>query len=77
MNRYFYNTQLPDVLSSQEEYNLFKKVELGNKKAVKEIAKHNIRLVIYIAKKFSNENELLEDLISEGNIGLMKAIKNL
>lgn len=44
-------------------------------KCVKILIEHNIRLVVYIARKFENTGIGLEDLISIGTIGLIKAVK--
>jgi RNA polymerase sporulation-specific sigma factor len=55
----------------EEEY--IKKAKNGDKEARDMLVSHNMRLVVHIAKKYSNYNDQ-EDLISVGNIGLMKAI---
>ena len=67
---------LPPPLDSLEEEALLKKLD-ENKEAedVKQIlVERNLRLVVYIAKKFENTGMDIEDLISIGTIGLMKAI---
>ena len=66
---------LPPPLSAPEEARLLK--ELGGKnreQARKELIEHNLRLVVYIAKKFDNTGVGVEDLISIGTIGLIKGI---
>lgn len=66
---------LPPPLSEEREkecISLLHSVE--NKAARKELIEHNLRLVVYIAKKFDNTGVGVEDLISIGTIGLMKAI---
>ena len=62
-------------LSSKEEKDYFTKMKNGDKKAEEILVKHNLRLVAHIAKKYKNSNIEIEDLISIGSIGLMKAIK--
>ncbi len=65
---------LPPPLSPEEETEMLSKIddEDGNSKKV--LVERNLRLVVYIAKKFENTGVDLEDLISIGTIGLMKAI---
>ncbi len=62
------------LLSHEETIELFKKYKEGDKKARKKIINHNLRLVISIAKKYSNQGLDFGDLIEEGNIGLMTAV---
>ena len=66
---------LPPPLESKEEEELIKKLsEEDNLKTRQILVERNLRLVVYIAKKFENTGVDLEDLISIGTIGLMKAI---
>ena len=62
-------------LSLDEEKKCFEKLKQGDKQAEENLIKHNLRLVAHIAKKYKNSNIEMEDLISIGSIGLMKAIK--
>ena len=62
-------------LTSEEEKKYFLKMKNGNKDAEEILIKHNLRLVAHIAKKYKNKSYEIEDLISIGSIGLMKAIK--
>lgn len=68
------NDNLPAPLDSKEETEEIEKLSNGDKEAKKKLVEHNLRLVVYIAKKFENTGVGLEDLISIGTIGLMKAI---
>ena len=68
------NDNLPAPLDSKEEAEEIEKLSNGDKEAKKKLVEHNLRLVVYIAKKFENTGVGLEDLISIGTIGLMKAI---
>ncbi|MBR3132614.1 MAG: RNA polymerase sporulation sigma factor SigE [Clostridia bacterium] len=63
---------LPPPLSITEENELLKRIDEEDVKQV--LVERNLRLVVYIAKKFENTGVDLEDLISIGTIGLMKAI---
>ena len=65
---------LPPPLSSDEEEKMLKKLEANDFEARQVLVEHNLRLVVYIAKKFENTGIGIEDLISIGTIGLMKAI---
>ena len=66
---------LPEPLSSEEEQLLLEEAQNGSKVARDRLIEHNIRLVVYIAKKFESSGLDLEDLISIGAIGLIKAVK--
>ena len=65
---------LPAPLEPEEEAEEIEKLSKGDNEAKKKLVEHNLRLVVYIAKKFENTGVGLEDLISIGTIGLMKAI---
>ncbi len=66
---------LPPPLSAEEESKWIQKLNEGeNGEARNQLVEHNLRLVVYIAKKFDNTGVGVEDLISIGTIGLMKAI---
>ena len=66
---------LPEPLDGeQEKYYIDLMTKEGNKEAKEKLIEHNLRLVVYIAKKFDNTKVGAEDLISIGTIGLMKAI---
>jgi len=63
------------VLTKEEEYQLCLKIKSGDKYAISELVKHNLRFVIHTAKKYQNLGLTFEDLISFGNIGLYRAAK--
>ncbi len=65
---------LPAPLTSNEEIDVLEKLKNGDETVRKTLVERNLRLVVYIAKKFENTNCNIEDLISIGTIGLMKAI---
>ena len=64
---------LPPPLSKDEENEIIARLE-GNEEARQKLIEHNLRLVVYIAKRFENTGTGIEDLISIGTIGLVKAI---
>lgn len=65
---------LPPPLSQQEEKELITRLGEGCKEAKEQLIERNLRLVVYIAKKFENTGICVEDLISIGTIGLIKSI---
>lgn len=65
---------LPPPLEGEEEEEALKLLSAGDKEIKKKLVERNLRLVVYIAKKFENTGVGIEDLISIGTIGLMKAI---
>ncbi len=65
---------LPAPLSRDEEAAAFEALARGDPKAREALIVHNLRLVVYIAKKFETPAVPLDDLISIGTIGLMKAV---
>lgn len=65
---------LPPPLDTEEENLCLQKLLCNDSEAKNKLVEHNLRLVVYIAKKFENTGVGLEDLISIGTIGLIKAI---
>ena len=67
---------LPAPLSPEEEQALIERLTQDDEEAKSELIERNLRLVVYIAKKFDNTNIDIEDLISVGTIGLIKAVNS-
>ena len=67
---------LPSPLKEQEEASVIAALESGSEEAKATLIEHNLRLVVYISKKFSNTGLDIEDLISVGAIGLIKAVNS-
>ena len=65
---------LPEPLSPEEEEKALKQLSQNDINGRQTLVEHNLRLVVYIAKKFENTGIGIEDLVSIGTIGLMKAI---
>lgn len=65
---------LPEPLSKEEEEALLVRLQNGESAVREELIVHNLRLVVYIAKKFETSGVFVEDLISIGTIGLIKAV---
>lgn len=66
---------LPPPLSKEEEVELVKKSNTGDLNARNKLIEHNLRLVVFLAKKYDNTIYDLEDLVSIGTIGLIKGVK--
>lgn len=65
---------LPAPLKKDEEREIFERIEAGDESAREPLIVHNLRLVVYIARKFESSGVGIEDLISIGTIGLIKAV---
>ncbi len=65
---------LPPPLTPEEEQALLVRLDQDGDAARTELIEHNLRLVVYIARKFENTGIPVEDLISIGTIGLIKAV---
>ncbi|KXS45580.1 MAG: RNA polymerase primary sigma factor [Candidatus Frackibacter sp. T328-2] len=70
----YYREASHDILSKEEEIELARQAKDGDQEARKELIEHNLRLVVSTAKKYQGKGLDLQDLIQEGNLGLMKAI---
>lgn len=68
------NDILPPPLSREEEEDLVKRISNGEDNIRSILIERNLRLVVYIARKFENTGVNIEDLISVGTIGLIKAV---
>jgi len=67
---------LPEKLSESAEYEMVDKMKVGSSEARNQLIERNLRLVVYTAQKFDNTNVCIEDLISIGTIGLIKAVES-
>ena len=74
-NRYLKDVDAIPVLTPDEETEVALLASQGDKKAIDRLVEANLRFVISVAKLYANDNTRLEDLVNEGNIGLMKAAK--
>jgi RNA polymerase primary sigma factor len=73
--QYFARIDRGSLLTHAEEIDLSKKAKAGDKRARQRLVEKNLRLVVSVAKKYRGYGLPFEDLIQEGNIGLMKAVE--
>ena len=66
---------LPEPLSREAEEAYIEKMQMGDSEAKDKLIEHNLRLVVFLAKKYENTGVDLEDLVSIGTIGLIKGIQ--
>lgn len=74
LNLYLSDLNKLPVLSREQEIQLFKDYKQGDKRQQEKLITHNLRFVVSIAKYYQNMGLLLEDLIEEGNIGLIRQL---
>lgn len=73
LEQYFKEVGAVDLLTPQEEIELAIRIKQNDNKALKKLVSANLRFVVSVAKTYQNHGLSLEDLINEGNLGLMKA----
>ena len=67
---------LPSPFSAEEENNMILRLEGGEEGVRDKLIEHNLRLVVYIARRFQNTGVDLDDLVSVGTIGLIKSVSS-
>jgi RNA polymerase primary sigma factor len=72
-NKYLFDVSQIEMISPQEEFDLAAKIREGDTKALDKLVKSNLRFVISVAKQYQNFGVNIQDLVNEGNIGLIKA----
>ena len=73
LNAYMSEISEGELLTDEQEKILAEQIQKGNKYALDELTSANLRYVVKVAKQYTGRGVALEDLISEGNIGLMRA----
>lgn len=73
LNAYMSEISEGELLTDEQEKKLAEQIQKGNKYALDELTSANLRYVVKVAKQYTGRGVALEDLISEGNIGMMKA----
>lgn len=72
-NNYLFDVSQIELITPQEEFELAGKIREGDENALNRLVKANLRFVISVAKQYQNFGVNLQDLVNEGNIGLIKA----
>jgi RNA polymerase primary sigma factor len=75
LEKYFQEIGKISLITAQEEVDLTKRIKEGDQIALEKLTRGNLRFVVSVAKQYQNSGLTLNDLINEGNIGLIKAAK--
>ena len=77
LEKYFTEVSGVPMITPDEEVRLAKQIKKGNQDALDKLVRANLRFVVSVAKQYQNRSLPLNDLINEGNLGLIKAAKSL
>lgn len=75
LEKYFNEVSKVDLLTAEEEVDLAQRIKKGDQIALEKLVKANLRFVVSVAKQYQHTRVPLNDLINEGNLGLIKAAK--
>jgi RNA polymerase primary sigma factor len=73
LDKYLQEIGRVDLITSEEEVELAKRIKQGDQAALEKLTKANLRFVVSVSKQYQNQGLSLPDLINEGNLGLIKA----
>lgn len=75
LDRYLADIGKEQMISAEEEVELARRIKAGDEDALNKLTTTNLRFVVSVAKQYQNQGISLQDLINEGNVGLIKAAK--
>ncbi|MCD4788379.1 MAG: sigma-70 family RNA polymerase sigma factor [Bacteroidales bacterium] len=75
LEKYLQEIGKVDLITADEEVNLAQKIKQGDRRALEKLTNANLRFVVSVSKQYQNQGLNLQDLINEGNLGLIKAVK--
>ena len=75
LEKYFHDINKVDMITPEVEVQLAKRIQQGDQAACEKLVRANLRFVVSVAKQYQNQMLSLNDLINEGNLGLVKAAK--
>ena len=75
LEKYLQDVSKEEMITAEEEVELAIKIQSGDERALNRLVRANLRFVISVAKQYQNTGLTLEDLINEGNLGLIEAAK--
>ncbi len=73
LDKYLLEIGRVDLITSEEEVELARRIKQGDQEALEKLTKANLRFVVSVSKQYQNQGLTLPDLINEGNLGLIKA----